>query len=80
MPRILITPEASDDLVEIALYIESDSVEAADRTLDRLHATTQKLSEFPGMGPARDELALGLRSFPVAATSSFISQSTAASM
>jgi toxin ParE1/3/4 len=63
--RLLKTPEAEEDLVEIALYIEGDNPDAADRLLDQFDQTFQRLSEFPLMGRHRDELAAGLRSFPV---------------
>jgi toxin ParE1/3/4 len=65
MPRVLKTPEAELDLVEIAAYIEADNPPAAERLLDHLDEKLRLLSEFPGLGRAREELAESLRSFPV---------------
>ena len=64
MPRLLITPEAELDLIEIGLYISVDSPTNAERFLDKLHTTMQRLSEFPGIGQRREELANSVRSFP----------------
>ncbi len=65
MPRILKTPEAELDLVEIAAYIEADNPAAADHLLDLFEQKFRLLSEFPLLGRTRDELAPSLRSFPV---------------
>lgn len=65
MPRLLKTPEAELDLIEIAAYIEADNPAAADRLLDTFEEKFELLSEFPGLGQARDDLARSLRSFPV---------------
>jgi toxin ParE1/3/4 len=65
MPRLLLTPEASNDLIQIGLYIEADSPTNADRFLRKIEDAMRRLSEFPGMGQRRDDLAPDLRSFPV---------------
>jgi|SRR3954447_10244262 toxin ParE1/3/4 len=65
MPRLLKTPEARLDLIEIGAYIEADNPDAADRLLDLFEEKFRLLAEFPGMGRTRDELVPGLRSFPV---------------
>ncbi len=38
-------------------YIADDSIEAADRVLDALETTMQKLAKAPGIGHTREELA-----------------------
>ena len=63
--RAAITPEAEEDLADIWAYIARDSERNADRFLRKLIETMSRLAAFPGMGPARDELAKGMRSFPV---------------
>ena len=65
MARVLKTPAAEQDLVEIGAYIEADNPAAADRLLDRFEREFNLLADFPGLGRQRDELATSLRSFPV---------------
>ena len=65
MPRILRTPEAELDLIEIAAYIEADNPTAADRLLNTFEEKFKLLSEFPGLGRSREELGESVRSFPV---------------
>ena len=63
--RILKRPEAENDLEEIWLYIAQDNIDGADKLLDEIEKTSQKLAQFADMGRNRDELHPGLRSFPV---------------
>jgi toxin ParE1/3/4 len=65
MPAILRRPRAGEDLAEIWEYIAEDSEEQADAFLAAIDRKFQVLADRPGMGRARDELAEGLRSFPV---------------
>ena len=65
MLRILRSPEAENDLDEIWLYIAKDNPYYADKLLDEIEETSQKLAQFPNMGRNRDELHFGLQSFPV---------------
>ena len=65
MPFANISDEAEEDLAEIWAYIALDNSRAADKFIEKLRRTCQILSEFPGMGPMRPELAKDLRSFPV---------------
>lgn len=65
MGRVQISPEAEQDLLELWLYIAEDSPENADRFLDRLDATAQRLANLRDLGRIRPELAPGLRSLPV---------------
>jgi toxin ParE1/3/4 len=58
--------EASkEDSFEIWFYIASDSIDAADALLRAIDERLRLYSQNPHMGTARDELASGLRSFPV---------------
>lgn len=66
MPYITKTQRAEQDLDEIWLHIALDNPDAADEVLDAIGHTCMLLAEQPKMGRARPELALELRSFPVA--------------
>jgi toxin ParE1/3/4 len=59
------TVPAERDLLEIWVHIAEESFEAADRLLDTIDETCRKLADTPGLGRRREELAAGLRSFPV---------------
>jgi toxin ParE1/3/4 len=65
MVRIIKTPEAGNDLDEIWWYIAQDNPANADKLLDEIEETCRKLARFTSMGRNRDELHLGLQSFPV---------------
>lgn len=65
MSTLTVSPEAEQDLLEIWFYIAEDSPVNADRFLDKIHVTAQRLSEFNQMGVARDELVNGVFSFPL---------------
>ena len=65
MARILRRPQASEDIAEIWDHIADDDLAAADRWLDRLDKQLRLLATQPLMGRARDELAEGVRSFPM---------------
>ena len=56
---------AEIDLVEIWGYIAKDDPLAADRQLDRIDAACEMLAENPQGGPRREDLARGLRFYPV---------------
>jgi toxin ParE1/3/4 len=65
VPRLVLTPAAEADLIEIAGYIEnaSGSVDAPERFMDRLLTKCEELASLPSrMGRQRPELLLGLRS------------------
>ena len=55
---------AEEDLIDIWLRIAQDDPAAADRTLDAIDARARRLVDFPRLGPARDDIAPGLRYFP----------------
>jgi toxin ParE1/3/4 len=63
--RILRRPQASEDIAEIWDRIADDDLVAADRWLDRLDRQLRLLATQPLMGRARDDLAEGVRSFPM---------------
>jgi len=65
MPRVTRRPLAETDVLEIWDYIADDSLAAADRWLDRLDEKFRLLAAQAMMGRARDELAPGVRSFPI---------------
>jgi len=56
---------AENDLLEIWGHIAKDDPLAADRQLDRIDAACEMLAENPEGGPRRDDLAPGLRFYPV---------------
>ncbi len=58
-------PRAREDLVEIWEYIAEDSVNHADSFIDSIEAKLKTLAAQPLIGRARDDLAIGLRSFPI---------------
>jgi len=57
------TARAEEDLIEIWNCIAPESLTAADRVLDRIDTVCGHLAENPRMGPARPDLAEGLRYF-----------------
>lgn len=65
MSVILHTPLAATDLLDIWMFIARDSPRAATRVLRKIDEACATLSLFPGAGAERDDLAPGLRSFPV---------------
>lgn len=64
MARITRRPQAEADLVEIWHFIADDSLDEADRWIDRLDDKLRLWASQPLMGRAREELAPGLRSLP----------------
>lgn len=56
---------AEYDLMEIWGHIAKDDPLAADRQLDRIDAACEMLAENPQGGPRREDLARGLRFYPV---------------
>ena len=65
MGRVIRSPQSNLDLWEIADYIARDNASAAADLLNEIDEKLDLLSDFPGMGPRRDELLSGLRSFPI---------------
>lgn len=58
-------PKARSDLIEIWDYIADDSEARADAFIDRIDEVIRSLALSPYIGRSREELAEGLRSFPV---------------
>lgn len=65
MLRILRTRASRSDYEEIWTYVAVHDLAAADRLLDRFDATLRALALTPQIGRQVDDLAPGLRSFPV---------------
>jgi toxin ParE1/3/4 len=65
MPIILRRPRAADDLIELWDYLADDNVARADAFIDDVDAKLNLLAEQPMLGRSREELAPGLRSFPL---------------
>lgn len=65
MGRIIQSPEAQEDLIEIWLYISQNNQAAADQLINAVNEKLILLSESPQMGQLREELRTSLRSFPV---------------
>ncbi len=66
MRRVQQSRLAAADLLDIWLHIATADLTAADRLLDRIDRTCSTLAASPELGRSREELAPGLRSFPVA--------------
>jgi toxin ParE1/3/4 len=65
MPRLARSARAEEDLIEIWLRVASDNPAAADKLLDAIDSACRRLAKNPRLGPARPDLAAGLRYFPV---------------
>ena len=65
MPVIVLQPRAKADLSEIWEFIAEDSDDQADAFIDLIDQKFQLLAQQGGLGRRREELAEGLRSFPV---------------
>ncbi|MGE5203673.1 MAG: type II toxin-antitoxin system RelE/ParE family toxin [Acidobacteriota bacterium] len=65
MRRVILTPQAQEDLTEIWLYIAEDDPVAADRMADAIEGACLRLGRNPKLGPARPDIARGLRYVPV---------------
>jgi toxin ParE1/3/4 len=63
MPRLVLAPEARQDLREIRDHIAKDDLEAARRVVTRLRGVARMLAGAPTMGRRRPELGAPIRSF-----------------
>jgi toxin ParE1/3/4 len=63
MPRLVIAPEARQDLREIRDYIATNDPRAARRVVTRLRDMTRMLAAAPTIGRNRPELGAEIRSF-----------------
>lgn len=64
MARVTRRPLAAADILDIWDYIAEDSLDQADRWVDKLDEQFRLIATQPLMGRARHELAADLRSFP----------------
>jgi toxin ParE1/3/4 len=62
---IVLQPRAKADISEIWEFIAEDSDDQADAFIDLIDQKFQLLAQKSGLGRRREELAEGLRSFPV---------------
>jgi toxin ParE1/3/4 len=60
-----LSTEAERDLEDLWVYLAERNDLAADRQVAKLLDRFPMLAQFPTMGISRDQLLLGLRSFPV---------------
>jgi len=65
MPRVVRSALAADDLLQLWLHVGQHDVSAADRLLDRIEALCFSLAASPLIGRSREEIAAGLRSYPI---------------
>jgi toxin ParE1/3/4 len=65
MSRIVLSPRAKEDLIEIWTYIATDNPVAADRMLDVIDEKLAMLAANPRLGPARPDIAEGVRLLPI---------------
>src|SRR5260221_10237200 len=65
MARVRRTAAARLDYLQIFLFIGEKNLSAAETLLRTFDEKLQMLAKNPGMGPARPDLGLALRSYPV---------------
>ena len=65
MARIVRSPLAAEDLIELWAWIAVDDPSAADRMLDLIEAKLRLLAASPALGPSRPDIAPELRLFPI---------------
>ena len=65
MPRLVRSARAKEDLIELWSYIAADNPTAADHVLDTINENLRMLAGNPRLGPARPDIAEGLRLFPI---------------
>lgn len=65
MPRIIRTPQANEDVLDIWDYISRDSVSAADKLVRHINEMLSRMAKNPSMGVLHEEYQPGLRAFPV---------------
>ena len=59
--RLVRTPQAEQDLIEIWQYIARENEAAANRVLDQLERKSRLVAERPYLGRPRDSIRPGLR-------------------
>jgi toxin ParE1/3/4 len=63
--RLVVSPEAKSDLVDIWRFLSSRNRPATDRVMRDITTRFRMLLDFPESGTKRDKFRSGLRSFPV---------------
>jgi len=63
--KLFVAKTARSDMDVAWEYVLPGGKAAADRYVSKLRKQLRMLARFPGMGRARDELRIGLRSFPL---------------
>ncbi len=63
MARLILAPEARQDLHEIRDYIAKNNPDAARRVVRRVRDVARMIASAPAMGRERPELGVDLRSF-----------------
>ena len=58
-PRVIHSPQATEDLIDILLHIEGYNPAAANRFSAEVDKKCERLAQFPGLGAACEELAPG---------------------
>ncbi|MEM7354154.1 MAG: type II toxin-antitoxin system RelE/ParE family toxin [Acidobacteriota bacterium] len=56
MSRFILSPEARDDLFEIADYIARDNPKAARRVVQEIRRAMERLAQMPMIGHLREDL------------------------
>jgi plasmid stabilization system protein ParE len=54
--RFVVTPEARQDVLDIWDYVARNSLDAAERVVDRIETAFEKLADAPGIGHFREDL------------------------
>lgn len=65
MKQCIFSPRSRKDFAEILDYFAETDADSALDFVTRLQLACEQLAQIPGMGRKRDDLARGLRSFPV---------------
>ena len=65
MSRVIVSPQAEEDLFEIAFHIAQDNPKAAGSLLERIERICALIAASPEIGRRRKEFGPELRSFPV---------------
>jgi len=65
MNRFRLSRQAEQDLEDIWVYLQQQDKLQADIKISQILNRFPMLSQFPDMGRKRDDLAIGLKSFPV---------------
>lgn len=64
MLKLVVAPEAEQDMIDIWAYIAKDQIINADRFIERLQQKLNSLTELGEIGTKRDNVIKGLRSIP----------------